>query len=306
MKRNLYVIFLSISISTVLWVSISLTNDYSASLQLPIRFLNIPEGYVTTLASTQKVNVKVRGRGWNLLSAMMLSKNDYYVDLGNELNKNQIIDLITFASENTWLTTKLQILEINPDSLKFSFEKLGFIKVKIVPHLKLEFKPGYGLASDVGVLPESSMVSGPVTKIKDMTQISTELLELSNVSEKAEHSIDIENLPELYSEVQKVTLTLDIQQIVEQNFNDIGIKILDTPIDRDVVLFPNKINVSLRGGIDVLGRLDKNKISASVYYRDIVLDTTGTIIPKVLIPGHTELVFLKPGKLKYVIKKFNK
>lgn len=306
MKKNLYVIFLSISISIVLWVSISLTNDYNASLQLPIRFLNIPEGYVTTLTSTQKVNVKVRGRGWNLLSAMMVSKNDYYVDLGNEFKKKQIIDLRSFASENTWLTTKLQILEINPDSIKFSFEKLGFTKVKIVPHLKLEFKPGYGLASDVVVSPESSTVSGPVTKINELTQISTELLELSDISEKAEHSIDIEDLTELNSDVQKVTVALDIQQIVEQNFNDIDIKILDIPIDRDVVLFPNKVTVSLRGGIDVLGRLDKNKITATVYYRDIVLDTTGTIIPKVLIPGYTELVFLKPQKLKYVIKKFNK
>jgi hypothetical protein len=273
---------------------------------LPIRFINVLEGYVPTLPSTEKVNIKVRGRGWNLLNAMIVSKNDYYVDLGNELRKKQIIELRSFASDNTWLTTKLQILEINPDSLTFSFEKLGFTKVKIIPHLKLEFKPGYGLASDVVVIPESSVVTGPITKIKEMTQISTEVLELSDVSEKNEHSIDIENIPQLNCEVQRVTVALDVQQIVEQTFNDIDIKILDIPIDRDVVFFPNKINVSLRGGIDVLGRLDKNKITTTIYYRDIVLDTTGTIIPKVLIPGYTELVFLKPDKLKYVIKKFNK
>jgi len=87
MKKNLYAIFLSLAFSVILWVSVSLSNDYNTNLQLPIKFFNVPEGYVATSPSSEKINVKVRGKGWNLISAMIATKSEYYVDMGSELRK---------------------------------------------------------------------------------------------------------------------------------------------------------------------------------------------------------------------------
>ena len=306
MKKNLYVIFLSITFSVILWVSISLSNDYSTNLQLPIRIINVPDGFVPTSPSLEKINVKVRGKGWNLLTAKITAQNDYYVDAGNELKKKKILNLRSFVAENTWLTSKLQILEFIPDTISFSFEKIGSAKLKIVPHLQLEFKTGYGLATDVTVIPESTVVSGPMQEVSAMVDIPTELLRINDLSEKIEKIVELKNISGLNYEVQTATAILDVQRIVEQSFDEINVRVLDIPADRDVVLLPNKINISLRGGIDVLGKLDKNKIEATVYYRDVVLDTSGSVIPRLKIPDHSELVYIKPGQLKYVIKKFNK
>ena len=125
MKKNLYAIFLSLAFSVILWVSVSLSNDYNTNLQLPIKFFNVPEGYVATSPSSEKINVKVRGKGWNLISAMIATKSEYYVDMGNELRKKKIIDLRSFDTENTWLTSKLQIVEITPDTISWSRQKCG-------------------------------------------------------------------------------------------------------------------------------------------------------------------------------------
>lgn len=306
MKKNLYVIFLSIAFSVILWVSISLSNDYNTNLQLPIKFFNVPEGYVPSSPSSEKISVKVRGRGWNLLTAIVAAQNDYYVDAGNELKKKQILDLRSFTAENTWLTSKLQILEITPDTISFSFEKIDYAKLKIVPHLQLDFKTGYSLATDVVVIPESTVVSGPIQKVSAMVDIPTELLRINDLSEKTEKIVELKNISGLNFEVQTATVILNVQRIVEQSFDEINVRVLDIPADRDVVLLPNKINISLRGGIDVLGKLYKDKITAMVYYRDVVLDTIGSVTPMLKIPNHTKLVYIKPEQLKYVIKKFNK
>jgi hypothetical protein len=306
MKKNLYVIFLSIAFSIILWVSISLSNDYNTNLVLPLKYINVPEGYVPVSPSSEKISIKVRGKGWNLLTAKITAQNDYFVDAGNEIKKKQILDLGSFTTENTWLTSKLQVLEITPDTISFSFEKIGYAKLKIVPHLQLDFKTGYSLATDVAVTPESTIVSGPIQKVNVMVDVPTELLKVSNLSEKTEKIVELKNIPGLSFEDQTASVLLNVQRTVEQSFDEINVRVSDIPNDRDVVLLPNKINISLRGGIDVLGKLDKNKITASVDYRDVVLDTIGSVTPKVKIPSNTKLVYIKPDKLKYIIKKFNK
>jgi hypothetical protein len=306
MKKNLYAIFLSLAFSVILWVSVSLSNDYNTNLQLPIKFFNVPEGYVATSPSSEKINVKVRGKGWNLISAMIATKSEYYVDMGNELRKKKIIDLRSFDTENTWLTSKLQIVEITPDTISFSFEKISYAKLKIAPNLKIEFKQGYGLASDIVVIPESITISGPITRLSTMQNIPTESIIIKDLSERTEKIVKIENIPGLNYETQTARVILNVQRIIEQSFDEINVKVLDIPIDRDVVLLPNKINILLKGGIDVLGKLNNNKITAFIYYRDVVLDTIGSITPVVNIPEHTELVYIKPQQLNYVIKKFKK
>lgn len=306
MRKNLYVIFLSIAFSIILWVSVSLSNDYNTSLQLPIKIFNVPEGYVPVLPSTEKINVKVRGKGWNLLTALIAARNDYYVDAGNELKNKQVLDLRYFEAENTWLTSKFQILEITPSTISFSFEKIGYAKLKIVPNLQLDFKTGYGLATDVVVIPESTVVTGPLQQVNEMIEIPTKLLKINGLNEKTERTVELKKLPGLAYDVQTATIILNVQRIVEKSFDGINVKIIDIPSDRDVVLLPNKINISLRGGIDVLGKMEKDQIKAAVYYRDVVLDTIGSVSPALNIPEHTELVYVKPERLNYVIKKFNK
>ena len=306
MKKNLYAIFLSLAFSVILWVSVSLSNDYNTNLQLPIKFFNVPEGYVATSPSSEKINVKVRGKGWNLISAMIATKSEYYVDMANELRKKKIIDLRSFDTENTWLTSKLQIVEITPDTISFSFEKISYAKLKIAPNLKIEFKHGYGLASDIVVIPESTTISGPITRLSTMQNIPTESIIIKDLSERTEKIVEIENIPGLNYETQTARVILNVQRIIEQSFDEINVKVLDIPVDRDVVLLPNKINILLRGGIDVLGKLNKDNITAFIYYRDVVLDTIGSVTPVVNIPEHTELVYIKPQQLNYVIKKFKK
>ncbi len=79
---------------------------------------------------------------------------------------------------------------------------------------------------------------------------------------------------------------------------------LDVPPDRDVILLPNKISCNVRGGIDILGKLEKDQFRAFVFYRDVVLDTLGNVIPHIEHPVNTTLKYIKPERLRYIIKKF--
>ena len=101
-----------------------------------------------------------------------------------------------------------------------------------------------------------------------------------------------------------MTVTIDIQRVVDKQFDDINVNVLDVPRNRDVVLLPNKVSIGVRGGIDILGKLNKDQFEAFVFYRQVVLDTLGNVIPQVRLPENTNLLYLKPERLRYIIKKF--
>ncbi len=53
-----------------------------------------------------------------------------------------------------------------PDSLRFFVERIISKKLPVVSGLDLEFKPGYGLASEIVLKPDSVVVSGPFSLLK--------------------------------------------------------------------------------------------------------------------------------------------
>jgi hypothetical protein len=101
-----------------------------------------------------------------------------------------------------------------------------------------------------------------------------------------------------------VIVSIDVQRIVEKSFDNLLVHIVDIPKDRNVVLLPNRVYISLRGGIEVLGKIDTAQFNAYVNYREVVMDTVGSIIPHIDIPENTSLIFIKPEHLRYIIKKF--
>lgn len=89
----------------------------------------------------------------------------------------------------------------------------------------------------------------------------------------------------------------------KKNLDDVNVNILNVPDDKEVLLIPPKVSVSLRGGVDQLSLISQSDIDVNVEYENIENDTLGFVIPEVKIPNQTSLLKLEPQKLQYIIKK---
>lgn len=69
-----------------------------------------------------------------------------------------------------------------------------------------------------------------------------------------------------------------------------------------LVLFPSKIDVVVRGGIDQLSKLNNAEIRPYIYFSQAYNDTLGSVQPKIDLPKFVSLVDLKPSNLEYIIK----
>ncbi len=303
MKKNLHIVILSVVFSIILWISISLSNDYYATVNVPLKLVNFPSGYSTATKIPDDISVKLKGQGWKLLGVNLSTKSDYTISVEDSGKIN--VNLYNFLGENQWLSSDIEVIDMTPDTLSFYVEKDFMKKVAVVPDLNLKFKPGYGLATPIEVTPDSTTLYGPRSVVKNLNFVYTKRKLFENLDDALKGGVQLEDLPGVIYKDREVDVYLNVQKIVDKDFNDISVQIIDLPSDREVVLLPNKISAGIRAGIDLLGRMDKNSIKAYVNYRNIVLDTLGSIMPKVDVPKNTSLQYIKPERLRYIIKKFN-
>jgi hypothetical protein len=302
-KNKIIIIIASVLFSISIWISITLSEQFFSSIDMNVKVVNQPNGYSCGYVNPETVSLKIKAKGWQLLSLKLSRENYFLISADNDSGLRKK-DPFSQINENSWVSSGINIIEISPRNITYNVEKVKVKKVKIQPNVNITFSEGFGLATPIKVYPDSVYVAGPGSIVDTLTAIETDLLELTSLDNPAKVIADIKEIRGFQFERKNVELNLDVQRIVEKVFSDIKVVINDVPKDGHILLIPNTVECSLRGGISILGKINSDQIIASVFYSQIVYDTTGTIKPRIIIPDNTQLVFTKPARLNYIIKKF--
>lgn len=289
--------------SVTVWISIALSDEYYSTYKLPIAVIDLPSGYTIGNNLPETITVRLKGDGWKLMSLELGSSEYFYISVKGD---SGIItaNLLANVENNPWFTAGINILDITPKNIKIVVEPIVEKKLKIIPKLNLNFKEGYSLATKVLVEPESVLFRGPASVIKQMETYRTKEILLKNLDQKTSFLAELEELRGFETEQKFVNVILDVQRIVENSINDIPVNVINKPENVDVILIPNTISCTFRGGVNILGKVSVNDIIATVDYNTVITDTLGFIKPEIQSPENLNLLSVKPDKLKYVIKKY--
>ena len=303
MRKNIHIIILSLLFSIVLWASITMSNDYYTTYNFPLELVDFPKGYSSGVEIPKDISVKLKGQGWKLFAFNLGALSVYKVSVGKGRGK-KVLNLATFLGENQWLSSVVEVLNIQPNTIRINVERTRTKKLKIIPQIKLGFKRGYGLATKIKISPDTVKVTGPRSTMRKLNSVLTNEIELNELDKSTQKEIALMDIQGVAYSPGKINITLDVQKIVEMNIDELSVEVLNVPRNREVVLLPNKITLSIRGGIDVLGKLTNDQFKASVNYRDIIRDLSGSIQPKIILPENTTLLFTQPERVQYVIKRY--
>ncbi len=303
MKKKIITISVISFFSVGLWVYVSLSNVFVTTIKVPINITDLPKNYSLGNSSVAEVFIQVKGKGWDLAKLMLEPEVNFDISAHRRIGhrKNDLSDLI---QANTWLTSSFQVLEISPAQIEYDIEKVGSKTVKLIKNFKLEFKPGYGPSSRIKVDPEMVEISGPANLLHNTDSIKTEYKEILDVSDNLKFNLKIEPPEGITASVNTCTIELEVQKIVDKTFENIVVETRNVPPSKDLILFPGKINVVLRGGINKLGRLTNDSIKAYVDYWSALREEKGTIEPIIELPQFTTHVSTIPNKLEYIIKQY--
>ena len=301
MRKKLNIFVASLIFAILLWGSISLSDIYYTNISVKLRLTDFPKGYITGSPIPDEIKLRVRGQGWRLVSRNVGPETEFRVTVEHDSGWHHV-NLSDYLEINRWLFADLNIISLSPDSINFFVERTISKKLPISSGLELEFKPGFGLASNIEFEPDSVLVRGPISYLQNLKDIKTNSKELGILDSKTEAEVSLV-IPRGFGLNSEFTeATLDVQRIVDQQFDNIPVEIKDISSGKDVVLLPNRVSMNLRGGIEILGKLQENKIQVFVRYPSLVDDTTGSIIPEVILPKNVTLLYLKPERLRYIIR----
>jgi YbbR domain-containing protein len=303
LKKNLNIIITALLFSFILWISITLSEEFYNTYTVSVNVIDVPYGYTLATDLPDRISLKLRGIGWRLSGLGLGSEAVFNVSAHNDSGKISA-NLNANLVENPWLSSEISVIDISPDTISFFIERIISKKLPVVPELDVTYKMGFSLASEVKVSPDSVIVFGPKSILEDFKSFSTAPIRLASLDTQTKIKATFGN-GKFRTNITAVEVFLDVQRIVDKSIENVKVEVIDIPSDRDVVMLPNSVSCLVKGGINVLGKLEASDIRAYVQYADVLLDTLGTVKPEIDLPENVELISTRPERLRYIIKKFN-
>jgi len=303
MKNKIIPITFIIIFSLILWGSVTLSEYYVEIITVPIELVDLPKNYSPSYLSNPEITLKVKAKGWELAKLILTGEHSFYVSAHHRIGKFKV-DLRNEIENNLWLTSAFNVLEISPVIFEYEIDKTVTKKVSIKPNVKINFAENYDLVSDIILTPSEVDISGPASILQNVNYVETDSVVFNNVNEKIVYEINLKSINGVNFSINKCKIEFDVQKIVERAFDDLFVEIRNVPPSKELNLYPSKVSVILRGGINRLGKLTNDSIKVYVDYWDAIRSEENMIEPVVEIPEFTKLLDVKPKKLEFIIKQY--
>ncbi len=303
MKKNWFHISIIVLFSIVVWTIVTLSDNFYTNVYLPVRVKVENPKYALSYVSDKFVIVGVQGEGW-VLSSYYWGANRYFDVTLNGKKKETLISTRDLIKKNHVFTSNVNVVSVNPEILKIDVDRKIEKEVFVKPEYDLNLKGDYGLIESPKVTPIKIEISGPASIVRNTDSVKTDKIVLVKADDSLSVNVGLK-LPEFTSsKTEKVTVTFNIQKIVDKRIDNIPIKIIGAGKNNSkLLIFPNKLSVVVRGGIGIVGRMEAADISAYILFKDALRDTTASLAPHLSLPQNVKLVTFTPEKIDYIIKK---
>ena len=302
-KGNLPIIVSATLLSIILWISISLSEQYFITIDIPLKVINLPDGYSIGSDVPNTVSIRIKSHGWNIVELQHISNPVFYASASNEPGKSKI-NLKNSLAENGWLSSDVQVLEISPEIIQLNLDKTITQYVHIQSEATISFKDGYGLARPPVLSPDSVKIFATRKSLEKIDFIKTVAKHFDKVDDEFSATLQLAKIPGVEYDANSVECYFDVQKVVDHDFENIPVTVINVPPDRKVVLSPGQITIGVKGGINILAKLNNDNFKAIIDYKDILNDTLGVLAPSIILPSYVEKNYIKPEFVKPIIKKY--
>lgn len=257
---------IALLIASGLWLLIKLTGDFQTEHKIQIGYQNFPIDKVLINKPDSVLKIRTNNNGFGVLGQLVFARNKsltldfktarflredkgvqtYYIPCSN-LQPN-IEDEFRSAD---------QILNIQPDSLIFVFEKLSSKKLKIQAQITLSFDPRFKQYKEMILEPDSLVFFGPTSILESLTTINTYAFDLQNINANIDTIIPL-YLPnnKLISSRENVKFQLAVEEYTEGKIN-LPIQ-LEADATTQYKIFPSEAQVTYQVALKDYAQVNSN------------------------------------------------
>jgi YbbR domain-containing protein len=211
--NNLWLKVLSLFLAFTVWFVVSAPRREAVSERayaVPVSLARMPRELVITKQSTDTVSVRLRGRTSDLRA---LSSQNLEVTL--DMSWVQPGDAtITLLPKAINVPPQIEVLSMEPSRLLFHIEPLRQKIVKIRPFLAGDPPKGY-TPGDPTVLPDHALVSGPLSQMRNLAEVTTERIIMTGRTETFTQTVAVVSDASLVRVIEPLTTEVTVPVIAE-------------------------------------------------------------------------------------------
>lgn len=310
-RKNLIVFFVCLSISTLFWFLLAFNGYYSTSITVPVEYINLPEKRMMVEKLPATVDISISGSGYQLLSYMLRPGNAKVLLDGRNIGVKP-----SLKDRNAFITTyhgidffnrehgDVKALNIQPDTIFFSFFNRGVQKVPVKLDASLSFRKQYYLTDSIRITPDSIIISGPAERLDSIFRIPTEKLKLDDIAESGIFTLKILQPDSLLSyEPLEVTVNLNVDKYTEVVYK-VPVRMEHLISADSLDIYPAEVELSC---MVALSNFNKLSASSFVVAAD-AFDLRESKSSKMMLyireaPFFVRNIKIKPETIEYIIRK---
>jgi YbbR domain-containing protein len=298
---------LNIFIVTVfLWLYVNLNLSYTHVISVPLKVKSgKTQGVSSELPSV--LEVALRGKGWGILKIIASGNTEYILDL-SAYKKDSRIDLAQNLGESVNIPADVTIQSVNPGFIDVSFDNIITKMVKVKNNTSVITREGYTVVGSVKMEPDSARITGAQSVLNKIKVVQTEYMVFKDISMPFSRVVKITDTlgNQVNLEPREVKVNYRIELSAEKTLQDVIVSVYDVPDDKEVLIIPPKINLTVRGGVEELAKLNINDVKVGVDFKKIESDEQGFVEPYIELSDIFSLITIEPQKFQYIIKKKSK
>ncbi len=310
--RNVIIFLAFLVISTGFWFLNALRKDYTATLNYPVKFVNIPENKMLPDDLKNKISLKVRAGGFVILRYQL---GNTFLPLTFDVS-----DMKPWASGDktgVYTVTKdghnrivgqlsqgMELIDIEPDTLYVPFVEKGTAVVPVRIQTQLSFEKQFLQAGPVLLEPDSIEIFGPKQIIDTLEFIEARPLIYENLADTVSTMVGLNLPPQINSSVRRVVATVPVEPFTELNVS-VPLRINGLPDSLRIKTFPSEISISFRVGISKYEKTDRSMFRAVVDLDQVFKEDRPDRLKVRLerFPDHVESLSFSPIFVEYLLEK---
>ncbi|KAA3619408.1 MAG: YbbR-like domain-containing protein [Calditrichaeota bacterium] len=270
--KHLKIKLVCFGIALIFWFFIVTANDYTYEVEVRLQVTDIPVGKIIVNEIPQNVKIKLGGEGKYLFSLLFFEDATVKLDL-SEVDVERELVIQPAMVDLPRLSQSMEVQSIlHPTSVKIVLDDLINKKVPVSHQIICEPLDGYTLIGNIKLLPDSITLSGPKSRLVQIDKIETEPRSLTRQSSAFGGKIELKKFPlnsRIRMETIEINYSADVQKLLQFEFREIPIQVLNTPRRTEVIPLPSSATVTVIGGENYLLSLKPENFYLFVDYNNV-------------------------------------
>jgi hypothetical protein len=247
-RKKLPVFVLFVFISTILWLLIKLSGDYSIGLSLPVNYEEIPSEKLLAEVNDPNLKFTINSRGFVILKVKYFSKvraatlslaqipyrkrsqTEYYI------NTNNLREYLARA----YRINETDIF-FDDTELRFMLEDLHAKRVPVIAELNISYKQEFLNYANPVILPDSVVIYGSSQVLDTIYSIRTSKLQLTDVAYDINTTLGLIHNHNIRVVPNTVDLMVDVERFTETSLT---LPITKPNVRPGIRTFPENVTAS--------------------------------------------------------------